>query len=409
VNILLINHYAGSPAYGMEFRPYFMAREWLRSNHQVTITAASYTHLRSRLPQVQERVAEEVIDGIRYIWIKTPAYSSNGVGRARNIFAFTYRLFLLRSLLAASVHPDVVIASSTYPLDIYPARAIAGRTGARLIFEVHDLWPLSPLELGGMSKYNPFIVTMQLAENYACRHADKVVSMLPKAEEHLRDHGMAAGKFVHVPNGIVAEEWNRESIPLPEPHAGLIAGLKRNGRLVVGYAGAHGLANALGTLVEAAGLLTDVPVDFVLVGQGQEREALIKRAAGLGLTNIHFLPAIPREAIPSLLRATDALYIGLQRQPLFRFGISPNKLMDYMMAAVPVIQAIEAGNDLVTDSGCGFTIPPEDPRALAECVKKMMMLTPEERSTMGLRGKEYVLTHNSYQVLAKRFEQAFSS
>jgi glycosyltransferase involved in cell wall biosynthesis len=408
VNILLINHYAGSPTYGMEFRPYYLAREWLRQNHRVTIVAASFSHLRSKAPQMTGTVTEEMIDGIRYFWIATPTYEGNGVARGLNMFTFTSRLRLLGSKLALETRPDVVIASSTYPLDIYPARAIARRSGARLLFEVHDLWPLSPMELGGMSQYHPFILLMQAAEDYAYRHADKVISMLPKADGHMRDHGMAPGKFVYIPNGIDVAEWEREKIPVPAVHAEILTRLKSEGRFIVGYAGAHGLANALGTVVDAASLLSGERVDFVLVGQGPEKDTLLKRTAQLGLRNVHFLPSIPRGAIPALLSAMDALYIGLQRQPLFRFGVSPNKLIDYMMAGIPVIHAIDAGNDLVSESGCGITIPPEDPHALAEGVKVMMKKTPEERESMGKKGTAYILANHTYGVLAARFEKAIA-
>ncbi len=408
MNIVLINHYAGSPAYGMEFRPYYLAREWMKNNHQVTIVTASFSHLRNRAPHLAGTVTDEIIDGIRYLWIKTPAYDGNGVARALNMFAFTSRLYLLRSKLALEIRPDVVIASSTYPLDIYAARAIAKKSGAKLVFEVHDLWPLSPMELGGMSRYHPFVLVMQAAENYAYRHADKVVSMLPKAEGHMRDHGMASGKFVYIPNGIDVAEWEREKTPLPQVYAELIAQLKGERRFIIGYAGAHGLANALGTVVDAASLLSGAPVDFVLVGQGPEKDGLMKRVAQLGLRNVHFLPSIPRGSILALLDAMDVLYIGLQKQPLFRFGVSPNKLIDYMMAGVPVIQAIAAGNDLVSESGCGITIPPEDSQALADAVREMMGKTPAERVSLGKMGRAYVLAHHTYQILATRFEKAIT-
>ena len=105
------------------------------------------------------------------------------------------------------------------------------------------------------------------------------------------------------------------------------------------------------------------------------------------LTNVVMLDPVPKAAIPALLRAMDVLYIGLQSQPLFRFGVSPNKLMDYMMAARPVICAIAGGNDLVGDAGCGVTIAPQDSAALAAAVRFMRQLTPEVRERMGQSGR----------------------
>ncbi|HTG81711.1 MAG TPA: glycosyltransferase, partial [Geobacteraceae bacterium] len=112
---------------------------------------------------------------------------------------------------------------------------------------------------------------------------------------------------------------------------------------------------------------------------------------------------VSKSSIPALLAAMDALYIGLQRQPLFRFGISPNKLMDYMMAGKPVINAIEAGNDPVAESGCGISVCSENSDAIAEAIQELMGMNEAEREVMGMRGKEYVLKHHDYRVLARKF------
>lgn len=404
MNILLINHYAGSKYHGMEYRPYYMAKEWIKSGHNVIIVASSESHVRTKAPLITGEMTEENIDGINYIWLKTPPYAGNNIGRVKNMFSFIFKIKKYERDILEKYSPNVVIASSTYPLDIYPAATLAKKAKAKLIFEVHDLWPLSPIELGGYSPYHPFMLLLQWAENYAYKHADKVVSMLPKAREHMVSHGMAPDKFIYVPNGINIDEWESEKGTIPDEHLNVITELKQKGNFLIGYAGAHGTANALHSLVDAAALVKDNPISVILVGHGPEKEALQQQANKLGLENIKFLPSINKSTIPHFLSLMDAVYIGLQKQSLFRFGVSPNKLMDYMMAAKPVIHAIEAGNDMVAESGCGISIPPEDPKALAEAMLKMTSLTNEERGVMGAKGKEYVLHNNDYRVLAKRFE-----
>ena len=405
MNIVYINHYAGGPSYGMEYRPYYLAREWVRAGHRVTIVAASQSHVRSKQPATTGRFTTEMVDGVRFVWCDTPAYRGNGVGRVFNIVAFLRRLGQWRQWL--DVKPDVVIASSTYPADIGAARRLAHRHGATLVWEVHDLWPLSPIELGGMARRHPFIMWMQHAEDMACREADVVVSMLPKADLHLREHGMDPGKFVYVPNGIDPTEWADDaSTTLPVAHAAAISSARESGRLLVTYAGAHGVANALGSMLDAAALSRDEPVTWLLVGGGPEKPALQQRVAAESLTNVVMLDPVPKAAIPRLLREMDVLYIGLQSEPLFRFGISPNKLMDYMMAARPVICAIAAGNDPVADAGCGQSIAPEDPAALVAAVTRMRRLAPEARARLGQAGRTYVERHHVYPVLAQRFLDA---
>jgi glycosyltransferase involved in cell wall biosynthesis len=107
--------------------------------------------------------------------------------------------------------------------------------------------------------------------------------------------------------------------------------------------------------------------------------------------------------VPAFLAAIDIAYIGWQRVPIYRFGIAPNKLMDYMMAGKPVLHAVEAGNDPVGEAGCGLTVVPEDAAAVAEGLKRLARLNARERRAMGERGKAYVLRHHSYPVLAQKF------
>jgi glycosyltransferase involved in cell wall biosynthesis len=407
VNILLINHYAGSLRHGMEYRPYYLAREWRRLGHQVRIVASARSHVRAESPRLGglSRL-DETIDDIEYTWFDTPAYSGNGARRALNMGAFVLRLYREAASLARGFRPDVVIASSTYPLDIWPAHRIARLAGARLLFEVHDLWPLSPMELGGHSKWHPFIMLLQAAENYACRHADAVVSILPKVRDHLEAHGMAPEKLHLVPNGTDPAEWLREAAPLAGPTADTLAALRRRGQFVVGFAGSHGVANALDTLLDAAALMRDQPVSFVLAGGGPEKARLQRRARDEGLHNVVFIHPVPKEHVPALLQFFDLAYIGLQRQPLFRFGVAPNKLIDYMMAARPVLYAIEAGNDPVTEAGCGLTVTAEDAEAVVRGIGSMLAMDPAQRQAMGQQGKKFVLENLTYPVLGQRFLKA---
>ena len=406
MNILLINHYAGSPRDGMEYRPYYLAREWLRAGHRVQIVAAAYSHVRSRQPDVGSQPLDEAIDGIAYRWLPAPRYTGNGVGRVRNIWAFLSRLWRESPRLANEFRPDVVIASSTYPLDIWVARRLARMAHARLVYEVHDLWPASPIELSGMSPRHPFILLCQKAENDAYRDADTVVSMLPCVAEHMRAHGLDLRKLHIVPNGIAQDEWQGETAPLAPELAGRLAALRAAGRTIVGYAGSHGLPNALDALLDAAALLKDDAIAFVLVGDGHEKARLARRVRDEGLARVLMFAPIPKAQIPALLRCFDIAYIGWQRVPIYRFGIAPNKLMDYMMAGRAVLHSVAAGNDPVAEAGCGLTVAPESAPAVADGIRTLMACTAEEREAMGARGRAFVIAHHSYRVLAQRFIDA---
>jgi glycosyltransferase involved in cell wall biosynthesis len=402
VNILYLNHYAGTPALGMEYRPYFLAREWVRLGHRVQVVAADHSHVRARQP----RAGDETIDGVSWRWVSTPPYRGNGFARFRNILAFLRALWSDAPRWAAAFRPDAVIASSTYPMDIWPARRIARLAGARLVHEVHDLWPLSPIELSGMSPWHPFALLCQRAEDAACRDADAVVSMLPKVHAHLASRGLDLGRLHIVPNGIDPAEWERAPAPLDPAVAAALDAARGDGRVVVGYAGSMGEPNALDTLLDAARLLRGEPFAFVLVGDGHLRSRLEARVREERLASVELLPPIPKAQIPAFLARLHIAWIGWQRVPIYRFGIAPNKLMDYMMARCVVLHAVEAGNDPVAEAGCGLTVVPEDGAATADGLRRLAALPAAERRAMGERGRAFVQAHHTYPVLAARFLEA---
>lgn len=401
MKILIINHYAGSPKLGMAYRPYYLAKEWKKNGHEVVILCADFSHLRKKNPIIKNDFEIFYEDEVKYCVVKTPAYSGNGVKRIINMFTFIFKLWFNIKKILTVISPDVVIASSTYPLDNYIAHRISKKTKAQHIFEVHDLWPLSPIELGGFSKYHPFILIMQAAENFAYKYADKVVSMLPNTLEHMKEHGLDTDKWYHIPNGVVLDDWiNSENIP--ESYSEIFNNLKKAGKKIIGYTGGHAISNSLNTVVEAAKILKNKNnISFVFVGNGNEKENLKKQAKGL--TNVIFLDTVSKNRMPHLLSYMDFLIITWNKSSLYRFGISPNKIYDYMMSAKPIIHATDAPNNFVDDAQCGIAIEPENPKAITEVVLNLCSMTKEELIRMGENGKEYVMKNHDYIVLAERF------
>jgi glycosyltransferase involved in cell wall biosynthesis len=368
----------------------------------VTIVAATQSHIRTHNPNFKKKITEEYIDGIKYIWIKTHRYIGNGIKRVFNMLDYIKTVYAIMPRLV-NENPDVVIASSTYPLDNYPVYRLAKKTKAKYVYEVHDLWPLSPMELGGYSKYHPFIMVMQMAENFACKHVDKAVSILPCAEQHMVEHGLGANKFHHIPNGISLEE-KKGVEPLDEKIKALIP----KNKFIIGYAGTFGLANSLETIFFAASIIKEQfpEIFFVLIGNGPERDSLITLQKELRLVNMIVVETIPKRQIQSALEIFDVCIITSHKQSLYRFGISPNKIFDYMYASKPVIQAIEAGNDIVADANCGITVEPENPQAIADGILKLYNMSKNKREILGNNGKQFVLKNYTYNDLARRFLEA---
>ena len=147
-------------------------------------------------------------------------------------------------------------------------------------------------------------------------------------------------------------------------------------------------------------------VTFVLIGKGVEKQKLIDRVTKEGLKNVVFLPPVKKRQVPNALKNMDALYIGAAASPLYRFGISMNKLYDYMMSGKPIIYGIRAANNEVDEAGCGITIEPESTSNLVQAILELRKMDPIERDRLGKNGKNWVLSNRKYETLAKKFLKA---
>lgn len=408
MKILLINHYAGSPEMGMEFRPYYMAREWIRQGHEVDIIAADYSHLRRKNPKVQRDWQIEEIDGIRYHWLRTGDYDGNGVRRALTMFRFVGKIWLKAKVIAREWKPDVVITSSTYPLDTYAGQRIRKYClkNIKLIHEVHDMWPITLIELGHMKKTNPFVILMQIAENSFCKKSDRIVSLLPNADRYFMQHGMPKDHFSVVSNGIVKSEWDHPT-PLPKEHTEVFESLKKDGKFIICFFGSHTEAYALTHLIQAVQSINNKKIAVVFVGNGPQKKELEYLALNKPECNVSFLPPVPKTSIPNLVANTDVLYVGALKNDMFRFGICMNKLFDSMMSERPILYAVAAPNNYIAEYNCGVSVEAENINALRNGILCLYHMNPEQRERLGKNGRKAVLEHFTYEKLAADFAALF--
>lgn len=392
-NIWIINEYAGSPYHGMEFRHYYLGKELIKLGHKVTIISSSYSHLFKNLPVKKK----ENIEGVNYLWLKTLNYGdSHSKKRVVKWFIFTLKVFLLPFILKEK--PDVIIVSPMAPFPILPGWILSKIYKAKLIYEVKDIWPLTLVEIGGYSSKHPFIKFMGWFEKFALTKSNVIVSNLQNYDEYLKKIGVKRD-FVWISNGIDLDEL-KEIEPLDEE---TINRIPKN-KFIVGYVGTVGVANALDSFLEASKYVAN-DIIFIIVGDGKEKEKLMKQYRDND--RIIFLNSVRKKQVQSILRFFDICYIGLKKQPLFRFGVSPNKLYDYMISGKPIVFAINCGKNIVDIAGCGITVEAENPKAIAEGIMKIYNMTEEERKKMGERGKKYVLEHFTYTKLAKKYEKLF--
>ncbi len=391
-HITIINQYIGSPYHGMEYRHYYFAKNLVELGYKVTLVSGSYSHLFSKVPEVKKSFQREKIDGIDYIWVKTPKYkSSKSIGRIWNMLYFSWKLNFLKD-----INPSHILVSSPSLFPVKVANRLSKKFNTKFLFEVRDIWPQTLVELSNLSLKHPLIRFMTYYEKFAYKNADKIISLLPTAKGYYKSKGMNEEKFVYLPNGIEVAEKKNEPLSL-----GFIEKIPK-GKFIIAYTGTVGIANNLEYLVNVANELKDnSDIHFIVLGNGGEKRRIENLVKELTLTNFTFMDAVAKEQVGTFLGHIDVAFISLLPEKLFRFGVSPNKIFDYMYAQKPIIWAIEAGNNLVKDTNCGVSVPLEDIQALKESILELKELPLESLKELGKNGYNFVIKKHSYRQLAE--------
>ncbi len=404
MNIMIINHYAGSDKYGMEFRPLYMGRELVKQGHNVTVLASDCSHLRVKNPVIEKSFTEEIIEGVKYVFVKTVKYKRNDIKRLLNVMSFLKQVKSNSKNLYEKYTPDVIVASSTYPYDVKAAKEIAKfNKNIKTCYEIHDIWPLSLIEIYKLNPNNPAVKHIQRAELYAYENVDSVISILPHVNKHIEELGFDNINYTYIPNGVIIDESAHIAPPIEIVEK--INELKQDDKFIVMYLGGFSKANALDDLIESSNYL-DKNIHIVMVGGGPLKDEYINMLKEKNITNISIVTSVLKTQVNQTLKLADALYIGAKKTPLYKYGVGMNKIFDYMLAKRPIIYGIEASNDMIADANCGISIIPEDSKEIANAAKKLSDMSSEELNVLGANGYQYVVENHDYKKLAEKFVKA---
>lgn len=393
----IVNQYASTPKQPGHTRHFDFAVELARKGIKTTIFASDLNlATRHSVCHIEGFWQEEVVRGVSIIWLKSSRYRKNDWRRFINMLGFGYAVY--RAGTARERKPDIVIGSSPPLFAAAGAYFLARRLRARFILEIRDLWPQTFVDMGQFSARNPLIRLLEMLENFLYRRAERIIVLARGSQDYLRRKGIADSLVTYIPNGVRLEDFaaalDRETARKKYGFSGF----------TVVYTGAHGPANGLEVILEAAEKLRGMEnLAFVLVGDGTRKADLRARARTMELDNLRFFPPVPKHEIPALLLAADAAVMPLTAAGVFGYAVSPNKLFDYLAAKKPVLCTVPGETaELIESHRCGFASPPEDGEALAENIRKMLSLPGREREKMGENGYTLIRDHYSREKLAEK-------
>jgi len=398
--IWYISKYASPLKYGFGTRHFYLAKEFNKLGHNSIIISSNSNHL-VQIPDFKKCYTKELIDGVETWWLKTIHY--RGANSFRRMLSWIdFELKLLFMPVKKLPQPDVIICSSLSLFSIINGYIFKKRFNCRLIFEVRDIWPLTIIEEGGFNPKNPFVMFLAWVEKFGYRNADIIVGTMPNLAEHVKNICGDGLDCRCVPFGYDPALYDAQE-PLPE---GYEDDYISKGKFIVGYAGSIGVTNALEPLLQCALEMKDNPhVHFLLLGDGDLLEEYKNRVSGL--PNITFVPKVKKTQVQMFLRHCHVLYFSVHDSKVWRYGLSLNKLIDYMLSAKPIIASYSGYPSMVNEAQCGTFVPAKNVEALKKAITEYANKSQEGLDQIGQRGRAWLIENRPYDKIAREYCKLF--
>ncbi len=370
-------------------RSYEMAKRLIEQGHKVTIVCGSEEGKIKFDGQVHNGYKYGMIEGINIIEIQTPPYNyANFLQRG-----FAFLRFGLRGIrLAFKLDYDLLFATSTPLTASIPGIIMKWFRKKPFVFEVRDLWPDLPRAMGVIK--NPVVLwAISFLEWLSYRKADACIGLSPGIVEGIKKRSRKDLPVAMIPNGSdidVFSPGRREELN--------IDGISET-ELAAVFTGAHGIANGLDNVLDAAACLKRMnrnTIKLIFIGDGQMKEHLLRRVREERLDNCIFLDPVPKKELNKITGSADLGMMVLANVPAFYYGTSPNKFFDYLASGLPVINNYPGWiADLITENHCGKPVRPDDPEAFAG----MLMWFDDHRDVL------QEMSNNARTLAEKRFNR----
>jgi glycosyltransferase involved in cell wall biosynthesis len=374
-------------------RSWFILKNFFSRGVVVTAFGSNSNHL-ADCPDFSGNYLFENYDGINVVWIKTFKYKkATSLLRILNWLHFEWRLYFIDK--SKIVKPDVIIISSLSLLTIINGFFLRWKFGAKLIFEIRDIWPLTIVEEGGYSKWNPFVMALGIIEYVGYKYSNLIVGTMPNLHEHVQGLTGDGSNVICVPMGVSCDMLKQGA----QLQDGYLEKYLDKQYFNVVHAGTIGITNALETLFSAAELLIEnKKIRFVIVGDGNLKKYYEKKYGHLN--NVVFAPKVSKAQVNSVLSQSSIVYFSTYKSKVWQYGQSLNKVIDYMLSGRPIVASYSGYPSMINEADCGFFTPAEDHIALANKILEVSLMDPVDLDLIGSRGRPWLIENRSFKRLA---------
>ncbi len=340
-----------------------------------------------------KKVIVNIKRNFKYVYLNSYKYkNSNSISRVISWLDFEIKLLFLKKKYLSK--PDVIIVSSLSLLTIINGLFLKKKYSCKLFFEVRDIWPLTLVEEGGFHNKNFLIYLLKIIEIVGYKYSDHIIGTMPNLKEHV-DNVLGFPKKVScIPIGFDIKETSKSSKINKN-----IKNLIPKNKFIIGYFGGIGISNALDTFFESIKKLeNNEEIHFIVAGEGDLRKNYYEQTEHL--KNITFLPMIKKKFIYSLMSFCDLLYFSTNNSKVWDYGQSLNKVVDYMLAGIPIIGSYDGYKSMINESGCGEFIKPNDIDQHLKNFLKYKNMPIQDRKNLGNKGKKWIIQNRSYKKLS---------
>lgn len=412
INIWMLNLYAMPPEYEVRTRTNTMAKYLMRSGHKVKIISASTIHNTNINLMENENGAllEKKYGNLEFVHVKTSNYKGNGLSRIINHFQFAFRLLL--NFKKITMVPDVVICNLGVPFVIFPY-VLSKKIKAKFIFEVRDLWPESFVVFNIIKENNPILKLLYICEKWIYKKADKIIFTMEGGKDYIIEQGwnkenggpIDLKKVYHINNGVDLEafDYNKENFALEDVDLNNMKTFK------VLYTGSMGRANSLNYLIQAAQLIQDKgynDIRFIFFGDGDQKKYLQQYVNDKIIRNIIFKGRVEKKYISNILSKSELNIFTGEKSDLYRYGLSLNKMFDYLASGKPIVSNVECGYDILEKYNCGITAKGGSAETLAAAILKIYNMPKEEYNNYCNNSLKAAQNFN-FKLLTKKLEEVF--
>ena len=397
--VWFISKYAVTPVYGNASRQYFICKYLAKKGFEVTLISSQSSNVKV-YKEFKGYFLSSELENFKHFFLKGPKITL-GFSKMRLWSWILFELYVLRLTLLSNQlkKPDVVIVSSLSLLTFCSGILLKWKYKAKLIVEVRDIWPLTLIEIGGYNKFNPIIIILKFIEKIGYFSSDAIVGTMPNLKEHVRNSIMKKVPVYFIPQGYDNEIIIKKLNLVTQEKLRQIKPEKFN----IIYAGTIGKANKIDLLLKVATKLVskNSSVHFYFLGDGPLKIKYQQESAVLN--NVTFLDSIPSFEVPLFLSNFDLLVCPVADQPIYRFGISFNKIVDYMLSGRPILFSYNGYPSFIEGDKYSFTVTTDNSQTLLSMIEEIMNMDQEALNEMGKNALKTVEQYHSFDLLSDKY------